>query len=145
MSTPGSYRLPIVPDQQRDQSARMILEAADAVSPQSMLVLGAGRCDEIPLAALAEQFQRVVLTDIDQNLLDEGIANAKLTGEHAQCVQTEIFDLVGATALVETVCDEVLGVAPTIQTAIAGISAALANVQPSAPAIEPCDLVVASC
>ncbi len=48
------------------ESHRRILEAAKLVrKPRTALVLGAGRCREIPLEGLAERFDQVVLVDLD--------------------------------------------------------------------------------
>ena len=49
-----------------EHSHRRILEAADLAAGRSVAtVLGAGSCAEIPLAELAERFERVVLVDMD--------------------------------------------------------------------------------
>lgn len=59
-----------------EMSRRGILEAARLVrTPRTALVLGAGRCIEIPVEELARQFQRVVLVDLDGESLRAALAS----------------------------------------------------------------------
>ncbi len=58
-----------------EMSRQGILAAARLVqTPRTALVLGAGRCIEIPIAGLARRFERVVLVDLDREGLQASIA-----------------------------------------------------------------------
>jgi hypothetical protein len=141
----AGYRLAPVPDQHREQSMQMILQAADAVSPGRAIVLGAGRCDEIPLAALAEQFTEVELVDVDGDLLRAGLDVANLPDQDRAKVRTNAQDLVGVTAAAIADCETVLLQGGGFDDVVEGIAAIISAAEPRAPV--PCsyDLVVASC
>jgi len=56
-------------------SHRRILEAAKlAKGRQRVLVMGAGNCTEIPLEALAREFEQVVLADLDRAGMEQTVA-----------------------------------------------------------------------
>ena len=67
------YRLEPILDRHREESRRFILEAAEAVKPGRAIVLGAGGCGEIPLRALVERFDQVLLNDLDTSLIEPAI------------------------------------------------------------------------
>jgi hypothetical protein len=94
---PGVYRLAPVPSEHVDQSRRLILAAAEAVEPRRAIVLGAGNCAEIPLAELAARFDEIVINDVDEKLLDEGLAAAHLDDAAAKKIRCHVADLTGAT------------------------------------------------
>ena len=57
------------------RSHRRILAAAKLAGKRSTaIVLGAGKCREIPLEQLAEQFQQVILVDLDGNSMREAVS-----------------------------------------------------------------------
>lgn len=98
-SAPRTWtRLRPVADAQRSTSRRLIGEIASK-APQGgrAIVLGAGRCDEIPLDLLVERFFEVRLVDADRAALDEGLRAAALSVEAANRVTLEIADLTGLT------------------------------------------------
>jgi hypothetical protein len=56
-------------------SHRRILEAAKlAKGRERVLVMGAGNCTEIPLEALAREFEQVVLADLDRAGMEQAVA-----------------------------------------------------------------------
>jgi hypothetical protein len=56
-------------------SHRRILEAAKlAAGRERVLVMGAGNCTEIPLEALAREFEQVVLADLDKAGMEQAVA-----------------------------------------------------------------------
>ncbi len=56
-----------------DNIRRLIMQGAQGIDANRVLVIGAGNCTDIPLEALAQFFQEVVLQDFDLT----GIRNAK--------------------------------------------------------------------
>ena len=63
----GEYWLPHL-----NRSSRGILSAMDLAQGRTRaVVLGAGKCREIPLEALAKEFEEVVLVDLDRDSLHE--------------------------------------------------------------------------
>ena len=78
-------------------SRGMILEAAKRVTPGQTIILGAGRCQEIPLVELAERFERVILNDHDESLLVEGLKASGLVGDLESRIQPFVADLTGVT------------------------------------------------
>jgi len=85
-------------DAQRETSRRLIAETARLVPTAGRaIVLGAGRCDEIPLDVLADYFSEVKLIDADRSALDAGLAAAALPEQAAQRVHTQLADFTGLT------------------------------------------------
>ncbi|MBX3412026.1 MAG: hypothetical protein KF708_04855 [Pirellulales bacterium] len=80
-------------------SRRGILDTASPRnSRRTALVLGAGRCEEVPLAELAAQFERVHLVDSDEEALLAGMREAGLSGSTGDRVAYEVADLTGVSA-----------------------------------------------
>src|SRR3990170_1997316 len=50
-------------------SRRFILDAADATGQTSILILGCGRCAEIPVDSLGQRFSRLLFVDADVDAL----------------------------------------------------------------------------
>jgi hypothetical protein len=142
----GPYRLTPTPDEHASQSRRLILSAAAQVAPGRAIVLGAGRCDEIPLAELAHQFGHLVLNDSEQPLLDEALARENLPPEVRKKIQLDVRDLTGVTDSLLEKCAEQLAAAPdepaAINSLIQVIEAAALSPAIGSPQY---DLVVASC
>ena len=61
----------------------MILRASEPLAGGQAIVLGAGRCQEIPLSVLAERFPDLTLNDHDASLLDDAIRASGLSEERA--------------------------------------------------------------
>lgn len=75
-----------------DQSRLAILEAARLVREKgTALVLGAGKCREIPLEDLARLFDRVVLVDLDAMSMNEAVAQLPQQLRHK--VVTRVSDV----------------------------------------------------
>jgi hypothetical protein len=89
------YRIVPIADQHLAQSARAILAAAAQTGTQRAVVLGAGACEEIPLAELAERYEQVVLVDLDQASLDQALAAPGLPEPIRHRFDLRIADLTG--------------------------------------------------
>ncbi len=141
----GKYYLSPTPCQQVQQSRRLILAAAEARGG-AVLVLGAGRCAEIPLAELAVQFERVTINDINAAELEQGIAAAHLDEAARAKLDVRVGDLTNAT---DRLLDKIDGVLDESGEADAAIEAMaqLLDDEPLAgmPLEGKYDLIVASC
>ena len=111
------YLLKPTPSRQMDSSRRMIARAAEGAGRDRALVLGAGGCEEIPLAELADRFAHVTLNDIERNPLETALAG--LPAETRAKIDVRVGDLTGVT-------DEV----------IAGVRQAIAECDQPGAAIE---------
>jgi hypothetical protein len=76
----------------------LIHQASLSVSPGHVIVLGAGRCQEIPLRELVDRFGWVTLTDRDGSLLHEALTTNGLDAAGRLQVQTIVADLSGIAA-----------------------------------------------
>ncbi len=85
----------------------MIGDASAVVAGGRALVLGAGRCQEIPVDTLAERFERLVLNDHDESLLATALAALGLNQEKTR-VETIIADLTGVTGAFLSEIDTIL-------------------------------------
>ena len=141
----AEYRLPPVPDQHRGRSAEMILRAAGEVESASVVVFGAGRCEEIPLAALAQRFRRVVLHDNQPELLEQAVAEAGLSISDRLKVYLAPLDLVGITDELVKTCRQAVAGALDLDRAIDGVAVAVSSAEPVTPEPRRYDLVVSSC
>jgi hypothetical protein len=89
-------RLPRIADQHAQASRALILQAAASVELGRVIVLGAGRCQEIPLAELLGRFRHVTLNDLDDSLLRAALAEPGLDPERAAAVERLVADLTGS-------------------------------------------------
>lgn len=139
------YRLPPAVDAHREESSRMILQAADTVPAGRAIVLGAGPCDEIPLSALVDRFQCVLVNDQDGTQVDAAIAKELDDSQRAK-VETRIADLTGQTDSLVTEIERGILAASDIEDALARMVKAVNQVPDSPSPLEGTfDLVVASC
>lgn len=138
-------RLRPVADAHEAQSRRLILEVAGQVNPGGALVLGAGSCEEVPLAELADRFEQVTLNDQDRGLLEQALSRHGLES-HEPPLVLDVADLTGITARLLAEVDRELAAATDLNQAIARLTEAVGRVRPVpyAPR-ETFDLVVASC
>ena len=72
--------------------------AGTEVCPGEAIVLGAGRCQEIPLGALVDRFRRVTLSDQNPALLEDAVTSRGLDIEQRMKIQTIVTDMTGVTA-----------------------------------------------
>src|SRR5690242_4642279 len=93
----------------REESCRLILQAAEQTAHDRAIVLGAGECREIPMAELAGMFAEVTLNDIFPDPLEEALAS--LVASRAETIpavrekmRIEVADLTG---LVEPLMDTI--------------------------------------
>ncbi len=142
----GTYLLPPRACRHREASRELILRAAESVTPNRAVVLGAGACDEIPLAELARRFAHVMLNDVDEQSLARGVDAASLDAASRGKIDVRIADLSGITQTVLDRIERVLKTCADPQTAIEAMSQILECQQTGVFPIEgKFDLVVASC
>ncbi len=128
------------------ESQRLIGQAASQVQPRQVIILGAGRCEEIPLRPLAERFEHLVLIDQDRSLLQQGLTNWDLTAEHRKKIELQERDLTGLSS---SLLDAVTQHLQTVTDAAEAIERMITSVDQLQP--QPFgdstgyDLVVASC
>lgn len=72
-----------------------VLEAANAVEPSSALVVGALSASELPLAELAQRFERLTLSDIDLSGL-EGLVRRAVPEALRAKLKLERYDVSGS-------------------------------------------------
>ena len=81
---------------QRPASRGMILQAAGAVQPGAAIVLGAGRCEEIPLRELVERFDRLTLVDHDEQAMNAALESLGDSQGSISKIGRVVADLTGA-------------------------------------------------
>jgi len=130
--------------QHRRESQRLILAVAGRVRTGSAVVLGAGRCQEIPLAELAGRFESVTLNDVARPPLD--VALAGLPSEQAGRVRLRVDDLTGSTAAFLEGVAAYLGRTEDPAEAVEGLAQLADAARPAMPPWGAAhDLVIASC
>jgi hypothetical protein len=145
-TTRRPYLLNPVPSHHQQESRRKIAKAAEAVSPGRVVLLGAGSCEDIPLAELVARFQKVTMNDVELAPLGRALAAAKIDQRSRQKITTHIGDLTGVTEPLLAKIKAVVTASTDADSAIKQM-AALVAAQPAvgmAPAGK-FDLVVASC
>lgn len=145
----GPYMLEPIASKHIDESRRMILRAAEAVPPGEVIVLGAGACDEIPLAELVARFRHVTLNDVERERLERALAAARCDAKSREEVDLRIADLTALTEpLVERIeeslssCDDPVA---AIEHMVTIVAEATSGSLPGASLGGKHDLVVASC
>jgi hypothetical protein len=124
----------------------MILRAAHAVQPGRAIVLGAGACEEIPLAELVGRFAEVVVNDVDEQPLRRTVDTLVSGGTERARIDVQIADLSGLTHQALEHIERAIAGAADAPSAIHAMACGLDDVQPSAfPIAGRFDLVVASC
>ncbi len=163
-SSARSWRyLPPIKPVHEAMSRHLILQAADAArlralvngphhdrTGQRALVIGAGRCRDIPVRQLLERFERVTLTDIDADSVRRGLAEAGLSAEQARRVEVSIEDVVGVSDAMARGTDacfaEGVWTLASCEHLVERMASFIEQLEPvrSTPE-QPYDLVVASC
>jgi hypothetical protein len=141
-------RVPRAPCEHLRASREWILRATAAVPPGQAIILGGGRCREIPLGELAGCFGQVTLNDHDPSSLEEAISASGIGGERALKVRKLVADLTGVTEGYLGRVAECLGSVPELAaTAAAERVASLAETTRPRPFAtgQKYDLVIASC
>lgn len=141
----GDLLLEPIPCQHVRMSRELIERVMREVHPGRALVLGAGACREIPLEALAQRFEMVVLVDQDGDAL--AAACARLDDAPVEAVvMTEVRDLTGITEALIAGAEQRLAGARAPEHAIELLIelAEGARLLPEPPRPE-WDLVIASC
>jgi len=78
-----------------EESRRLILEAASRATSGNAVVVGAGRAHGVPLAELAQRFQRVTLNDVRTATLEETV-RAEVPEALRERISIERYDLTGS-------------------------------------------------
>ncbi len=87
------YRLNPIVLRHQEESRRWIARAADAVAACRAIVLGAGACEEIPLAELVARFGLVTLNDVELAPLERAVARLDTQGREK--IDLQVADLTG--------------------------------------------------
>jgi hypothetical protein len=87
-----------VPCQHVRASGALIDLASTSVRPEAAIILGAGRCPEIPLSAMVDRFRRLTLTDQSAAYLEEAVSSRDLGPEQREKIQTIVTDMTGVSA-----------------------------------------------
>jgi len=145
-SPPRLYRLTPIADKHREESCRMILSAAAEVPNGRAIVLGAGKCAEIPLIELALRFKTLMLNDIRPDLVRQAIDCCVLSPELRERIEIDDEDLTGLTEPVAAELARELALPTSPENAIGRMAQVLSRT-PSNKSLEVVsyDLVVASC
>ena len=77
----------------RQQINRFI--SRSVTGTKSIIVLGAGECNDIDLHFLSDTFDQVTLSDVDAKSMDDGIARQKLNGEQIRKISKVQADYTG--------------------------------------------------
>jgi hypothetical protein len=142
----GPYVYDPVTCQHVAESRRLILAAAESAHPGQAIVLGGGRCAEIPLAELLERFQRVTLNDLDRDAVEEGLKLANLSDAARGKLQLHLADLTGSNKAIVASLAEAIREASDCEGAIEAMSATADRVSLAGLPIDgKYDLIVASC
>lgn len=142
----GPYVRNPVPCQQVAESKKLILAAAEWAQPGSALILGAGHCAELPLKELAERFEKITINDVDNAVLEEGLAAANLTEAERAKFTIQIADLTGVTESLVARLEDILRENRDPQVAIEAMSHLLDTALVAGmPITGKYDLVIASC
>lgn len=140
------YLLAPVECRHRDQSRRMILRAAESVAPGRAAVLGAGACEEIPLAELAERFSQVTLNDFVAEPIEQALGALALPPASWAKLNVQVADLTGITEPTLDRIEAALAVAGDVASAIDAMGQVLDEAEAGPwPIAGRFDLVVASC
>lgn len=140
------YLLAPIACRHRQCSRETIVRAAQMAVPGRVAVLGAGACEEIPLAELGEHFAEVVLNDVERQPLEQHVDALDLPAGVRRKIQIEVADLTGVTQPALERIEQALTNAGGPTDAIGAMVSALEGVEPSPfPIAGPFDLVVASC
>jgi hypothetical protein len=170
VSEQAKYQLTPIADQHRAESHKLILHAADMVKSDSVLILGVGTAEEIPIVDLAARFGKVLLNDIDtasleatyarlgipqqdkefllgaRSQLERELKYESLSPERRAKITLVPADLTGATESLAKSATETLASETDPASAASALGARREVVQPpELQHAEKFDLVVASC
>jgi hypothetical protein len=138
------YLLKPTASRQVECSRRMIAQAAEGAGHKQALVLGAGGCEEIPLAELADRFALVTLNDIERDPLETALAG--LPAEARAKIEVRVGDLTGVTDEVVAIVRRAIDERGDADAAINAMAAQVAQQPARGMQLEGSyDLVVASC
>ncbi len=121
----------------------MILGAAEQAGGGDAILLGPGRCQEVPLAELCERFNHVTMIEMDRPALDEAIAT--LDGAAKAKIDAREQDLTGVTDSFDQKLGRIVDEADDFGSALPTMVQLLQSQQPGYPPVDQqYDLVVAS-
>lgn len=138
-------RVPSVEDQHIAKSQQMILAAAEQTATGSAIVLGPGRCSELPVETLAKRYDSIDLVEMDKAALDEGLAGLSLNDALTSKLNIHRRDLTGVMDVFEAGLKKITGDETDFDAALVRMTELLESIEPKYPAIkQEYDLVVAS-
>jgi hypothetical protein len=105
---------------------RFVLDAASSAQPKTVLVVGALRCPDLPLAELAARAERLTLSDLDLPRLEALVRHA-VPEAHRARVQLERYDVTGSYVAFARGVQEVVDRAKGTDDAIEGLAELLAS------------------
>ena len=126
-------------------SRRRILRAAELTKNRGRaVVLGAGKCREIPLEELARQFEQVVLVDLDRGSLEE--AAEDLSPELQVKLELQVSDVTSFAIPVMRGIEEAVEASQTIEQAFGRLTEVYAKAigEQDLPRFPGADLVISS-
>lgn len=126
-------------------SRRRILRAAALTKNRGRaVVLGAGKCREIPLEELAWRFEQVVLVDLDRGSLEEATEN--LSPELQAKLELEVSDVTSFAIAMMRGIEEAVEASQTIEQAFGRLSEVYAKAlgEHDLPRFPRADLVISS-
>lgn len=117
-------------DEHFDRSRRRIAELAGTLPAGGRAIaLGAGACRDIPVGALTERFAEVVLTDIEEQRLRDGMRRQTDIAEPGR-VRPEFVDLSGAAAAFRPQAEAQLIAVRDPRTAVARLGELMDRTEP---------------
>ena len=115
-----------------------LIAGARGETGRSLCVLGAGNANDIDLAALARDFERIALVDLDAQALKLAVERVP----EAELQRIELHGGVDVTGILPTLESWRIGHVPTDDEMAAAIDAAHS---PRSPALGTFDVVVSTC
>jgi len=138
-------RLPRIVDQHVTRSEQMILSAAEQTATARAIVLGPGRCTEIPVERLAKRFDHVDMVDMDKAALDEGLASLSLDDALTAKLNIQQRDLTGVIDMFEEGLTRIISDETDFDVALLKMTDLLQSIKPQYPVVkQQYDLVIAS-
>jgi hypothetical protein len=142
----GDLFLKPIPCQHVQMSTELIEAVAAEVRPGRALILGAGRCREIPLVSLAQRFDMIALQDQDADALATSVALLDDAPQIKAIVTTEVRDLTGITDALIAGAEQRLSLATSAEHAHQLLIELVTDTHLAPPPPSPeWDLVISSC
>jgi hypothetical protein len=130
------------------ERCRSYIDAASDLAPakECAVVVGVGRAFDLPLASLAQSFDRLVLIDVDADTLEATAEAVKRTGPRAS-VETKCMDVTGINRTMVAAIDRIVETAQDPHTVPTRIEEYVRSYRIIPPVLSErrADLLVSSC